>query len=145
MCLVFSSLKPPNINQLAVNYSRKKHVLKKTRINYILRRFFISPYENIIYVFLCVPNYMFVHHICAGTLRANKRHKISWNWSHRWLLAYIWVLRTKPRTFASSASVLNYWLNCSPSYLEFSLFFFFSVYTVVTQTWGLHILDIISE
>jgi hypothetical protein len=45
---------------------------------------------------------IYVHHMHAGPMEVPRGHWIFWNWSFRWLLATVWMLRIKSRSSASS-------------------------------------------
>lgn len=46
---------------------------------------------------------------CIYIQGRRKSYQIPWTWSYRWLLATMWLLGTKPGSFAGTASALNHW------------------------------------
>lgn len=45
-----------------------------------------------------------VAYVCS---EARGEQQVPWNWSYRWLLAIVWMLGTKPESFATVANALN--------------------------------------
>lgn len=47
-----------------------------------------------------------VAYVCS---EARGEHQVPWNWTYRWLLAIVWMVGTKPESFATVANALNCW------------------------------------
>lgn len=91
-----------------------------SNINIILRTLtsFRPPFKDfILYVWVvCL-------HVCICMCKlpeeAGRGHQIPQNWNYRWLLATIWILRTKPLASERAASTLILWTISTAPYSIF--------------------------
>lgn len=74
-----------------------------------------------IYVYMCVPAHLCVHHVCAGTLETTRRCRILWSEVTGLYELPDSVLGTEPWFSAKASSVLNWWATPPPR--SFLLFF----------------------
>lgn len=77
------------------------HILKATHIKIIFNLdFFYSM--CIIVLVSCLS----MHYICAVPIESRRGHQIPWEWSYRWLLATMWMLRTEPMSPGKAVSTV---------------------------------------
>lgn len=71
---------------------------------------------------------------CLECVEAWNEHWIHWKWSYRWLLAALWVLGTKPGSYARAANTFNPWAISLTSKILFNLpnrnKFLFNLYSI---------------
>lgn len=67
-------------------------------LNHCILLFYV--YEYFAYLYVSAP-------LCAMPEEARKRHRMPWNWNYRQLLVTMWVLGTRPRSFARATRPLN--------------------------------------
>lgn len=64
------------------------------------------------YVYECLLTCMFVDYMCIPG--AHRSHRLfPWNWSNKWLLATMWLLRIKLGSAGRASSALNHWVTSS--------------------------------
>lgn len=81
--------------------------------------FFFQIY--LVYVHKCLAAHMSVHYMKAGICRIGRELQIPRNWSYRWLLTNMWVLRTVSSIRTASAQLWTISSAPSPSSFETSL------------------------
>lgn len=64
---------------------------------------------------LCIPMFLVCICVCAPSMslvpvEARRGLHSSWNWSHRWLQAAMFVLASKTRSSARRASAISHWV-----------------------------------
>ena len=88
-------------------------------------------YLYFMYMFMCLPACMFMHHVCTVPKEARKGCWIPWNWNYSYLWAAMWVLGIEPGPSGRPASSLNHWASLQPQPREFliliSLSFLYSL------------------